>query len=236
MRALVLAAAVFLLFSFRQDREKVKLLSLDYSSRILEKGKYISVSGSVYFRRDNGLLTTRLVKPFENVTVVNAAGEMKIYDPQSNTVVQNNSAFNSTETSYFWHFLNGSANDLGYSKSGYVISTSRVEQGLMITSWVPKAGYSTPVAAIELVHEKTLPIFVSFKNNRNQYLGKIFFSGYRMVGDLRLPMKITEIMYKGKADSTVTTKAYSNPQINAAVDQKYIDFRIPADAKIIPAN
>src|SRR5690606_8349899 len=99
-------------FSFTGD-ESVKQISLEYNSRILEKGKYITVAGEVYFRKSTGLMTTRLTKPFETVTIVNSQGEVKIHDPVANTLVQNRSAISSSEGSYLWHFLNGSYNDLG---------------------------------------------------------------------------------------------------------------------------
>ncbi len=232
MRFPLLIVCSLLLLSFRQSNE-TRQISLEFNSRILEKGKYISVSGHMYFRKSDGILTTRLIKPFENVTIVNAAGEMKIYDPAENTIIQNHSALNSSESSYFYHFLNGSHNDLGYGKAGYVISSSRLEKGLMVTNWVPRKGYSTPISSIELVQEKSLPIFVCFKDNRNKVLGKIFFSSYQKVGGLQLPLRITEIMYKEKKDSVITTKQYSNPRINEPADAVWLDFKIPANAKVI---
>jgi len=232
MKRALLAVSVLSVLSFRQSSESVKQLSLDFSSRILEKGKYITVSGEVYFRRSDGLLTTHLVKPFENITIVNAAGEMKIYDPGANTLVHNTSALNTTESSYFWHFLNGSYNDLGFSKVGYVISSSKIDNGLLVTNWVPRQGFSSPITNIELVHEKSLPVYVAFRNSRQHLLGKIYFSGYSRVGTLNLPSKITEFSYANK-DSTVTTKKYSNPKVNAAVNEKFLDFRIPSNAKVL---
>jgi outer membrane lipoprotein-sorting protein len=229
----LLIIPVLLLLSFQQGSESVKQMSLTFNSRILEKGKYVAVEGEVYFRKKDGLLTTRLKRPFENITIINSVGEMKIYDPADNTIVQNYTSLNSSESSYLWHFLNGSYHDLGYAKAGYVIRSSKIEDGLMITTWVPKAGYSTPISSIELVHEKTLPIFVSFRNNRNKFLGKIFFSAYQKIGDVQFPTRITEIMYKEKADSVITTKNYMDPRINAKVDLKYLDYKIPANAKII---
>ena len=232
MRFPLVIVCSLLLLSFKQSND-TRQISLDFSSRILERGKYVSVSGQVFFRKTDGVLTTHLVKPFENVTIVNAAGEMKIYDPIANTIIQNHSALNSSESSYFYHFLNGSYNDLGYGKAGYVISGTRLEKGLMITNWVPRKGFSTPISSIELAQEKSLPIFVSFKDNRNKLLGKIYFSSYQKIGSLQLPLKITEIMYKEKKDSVITVKHYSNPKLNQAADAAWLDFKIPANARVI---
>ena len=234
MNRLLVIAFLLALCSFRQNHG-VSQVSMDFTSRILENGKYLSVSGEVYFRKSDGLLTTRLTKPFENITVVNAAGEMRIYDPRANTVVLNRSALNSTESSYFWHFLNGTHNDLGLARNGYAIKSSRIDQGMIVTTWEPSPGYSTPIASVELVHEKSLPVFLAFRNNRRQLLGKIFFSAYRKVGNLQIPGTVTEISYKGK-DSSVTSKKYSNFKMNGDVNAAFVNYRIPANAKVVTAQ
>ena len=228
------SVAVFsLVFLGFTGGEPVKQISLEYNSRILEKGKYITVAGEVYFRKSTGLMTTRLTRPFEMVTIVNSQGEVKIHDPSANTLVQNRSAMNSSEGSYLWHFLNGSYNDLGLAKTGYVIKTSKPEDGLMVTTWVPKQGFSSPIGKIELVHEKSLPVYIGYMDHQGKMLGKMYFSAFTTSGDVVFPSKITEIMYRSLRDSVITTKSYSEPRINNEVDLKYLDYKIPANAKIV---
>jgi outer membrane lipoprotein-sorting protein len=208
-------------------------ISLSFTQKILEKKKYITVEGEVYYKKQGGVLTTRLVKPFENVTIINANGEMKNYDVKENTLMLSSSALTSSESSYFWYFLNGSYNDLGLPRLGYVIMGTRTEHGVLVTTWVPKEGFNSGIAKIELVHEKSLPIYMEFTGPKNKRLGKIFFSSYQKVGGLSLPLKITEIAYKEKNDSVVTYKAYSNPKINKEVNLNYLEFKIPANAKLL---
>lgn len=234
MRLRAFIAALPFAVAFTQQ-EPVKQVSMDFTSRILEKGKYLTVAGEVYFRKNDGLMTTHFTKPFENITIVNASGEMHVYDPKENTVMLNRSALNSTEGSYLWHWLNGSHNDLGVSKTGYVVESSKFDQGMMVTRWVPAPGRSTPVAVIEIAHEKNLPVYAGFMNARGQYLGKLFFSSYQKAAGITFPAKITEISYRGK-DSTVTSKLYSNLKINQAVNSLYLDYKIPANAKVATAR
>ncbi|MBA3681289.1 MAG: hypothetical protein H0W73_09020 [Bacteroidetes bacterium] len=208
-------------------------LSLNFISKILEKKKYITVEGEVYFKRQGGVLTTHLTKPFENVTIVNANGDMKNYDVLDNTLLQSSSALTSSESSYFWYFLNGNYNDLGFAKIGYVIKDTKVDDGVFITNWVPKPGLNSPIQKIEMAHEKSLPIYLEFIDAKNKPLGKIFFSSYQKIGNVNIPLKITEIAYKEKNDSTVTIKVYSNPKINNEVNLTYLDFKIPANAKVV---
>lgn len=229
-QGIVVSVAFLFLSSFYIRTEAI---GLKFRSRLLENKKYINVEGEVYFKKKGGVLTTHFVKPFENVTVVDANGDMNIYDFKDNTLMRSSSALNSSETSYFWHFLNGNYNDLGLAKTGYVIKTTKQEDGLLVTTWVPKAGFSTPIQSIEMVHEKSLPVYLGFAGARSKPLGKIFFSSYQTVGDVPIPMKITEISYKQKGDSVVTYKVYSDPKINTAVDVTYLDFKIPANAKVV---
>lgn len=227
---IVLSTVLLFLSSFYLRTEAI---GLKFRSRLLENKKYLNVEGEVYFKRKGGVMTTHFVKPFENVTMVDANGDMNIYDFKDNTLMRSSSALNSSETSYFWHFLNGNYNDLGLAKTGYVIKGTKQEDGLLVTTWVPKTGFNTPIQSIEMVHEKSLPVYLGFTGARNKPLGKIFFSSYQTVGDVPLPMKITEISYKQKGDSVVTYKVYSDPKTNSAVDTKYLDFKIPSNAKIV---
>lgn len=224
----------FIISGFKKSSiDPIKQLSLKFSSRILENKKYITVEGNVYFKKQGGVLTTHLTKPFENVTIINADGEMKNYDFKENAVMISTSALTSSESSYFWYFLNGNYNDLGLQKTGFVIRDTKKEDGVLITNWVPKAGSQIPIQRVEMVHEKTLPIYMAFYGGREKLLGKMFFDNYQKVGNLSLPFKITEIAYKDKKDSTLVTKTYSDPKLNETVDVKYLEFKIPANAKVL---
>ena len=84
-----------------------------------------------------------------------------------------------------------------------------------------------------MVHEKSLPIYIEFKGAKNRTLGKIFFSAYQKIGTISLPLKITEIAYQDKGDTTVTSKTYYNPKVNKEVNATYLDFKIPVNAKVV---
>ncbi len=219
--------------AFKQTNVSVKQLSLRFTSKILENKKYITISGEVYFKKETGLLTTHLTKPFENVTIVNADGDMKNYDFQDNTVMLSSSALTSSESSYFWYFLNGNYSDLGLQKTGFVIQNTRIEDKMLITNWVPKAGSVNPIARVEIVHEKNLPVYLGFIGAKEKPLGKIFFSSYQKIGNLNIPLKITEIAYTSKTDSTLVAKTYFDPKLNSDVDLNYLNFKIPSNAKVV---
>lgn len=230
---LMLLSSFALLVCSYMSLGKTDAISLSFTSKVYENKKHFTVVGDVYFKKLGGVLTTHLIKPFENVTIINSDGEMKNYDVLDNVLMLSNSALTSSESSYFWHFFNGNYNDLGIGKLGYVIKGTKQEDGLMVTNWVPKSGVQNPIRSIELVHEKSLPIFLGFFDVKNRSLGKIYFSAYQKVGETHLPFKITEISYKEKNDSIIIYKTYSNPKLNDAVDKKYLEFKIPSNAKVL---
>lgn len=219
--------------SFKQSAEEVKHLSMDFTSKILEKGKYVTLQGELYYDVLNRKMTTRITHPVENITIVSLTGEMKIYDPKENTVIYTNSMLNSTETSYFHRFFNRESSDMGLQKMGYLVKSTKIDEGVLVTTWVPKPGSSTPIKTVELAHEKSKPIYMSFISQRNRVLGKIYFSKYTNVGTYFLPFSITEFGYGEKGDSIINRKSYSNCKTNGAVNLKYLNYQIPENAKVV---
>jgi outer membrane lipoprotein-sorting protein len=53
------------------------------------------------------------------------------------------------------------------------------------------------------------------------------------VGSVKMPFTITEFEYLSPTDSIITKRTYSNLKTNAQVDDKYLNFKVPTDAKVI---
>jgi hypothetical protein len=232
---LLLFSTCFLSGFRRVQSKKINQLSLDFTCKVLEKGKYISVSGELYYHFSDKRMTTHLVQPFENITIVNSDGEMRNYDPKENTVMVSVSEINSSESSYFYHFFNQASSDMGLQKLGYKVENTRVDEGMLVTTWVPKDA-SSAIRKIELAHLKANIMFMGFISARNKYLGKVFFSKHERIGEYTVPMSITEISYTEKNDSVITRKIYSNPKINEQVNVKYANYQIPMNAKVVKLN
>ncbi len=219
-------------FAFIQN-DQPQLISFDFSSKNIENKKIITTEGEVYFNKKNFQMVTHLKKPFESVIFVNADGEVKVYDFESNTVVQFASSLASSESSYFWYFFTGQYHDFGLAKNGYSIKETKIEEGVLVNTWAPLIGkekYATNQKVI-IASEKNLPIYIEFFKDKNTSAGKIYFSEYQKIHGYSIPLKIVEIYYKTKKDSIVTIKKYFNPKIGKDVTTKYIDFKIPGNAK-----
>ena len=231
---LLFGLACFIIWGFTNvTGTPTKNVSLDFTSRILENGKYITVTGEVYYNVPEKRMTTHLTTPFENITIVNSTGEMKIYDPKDNSVVYSTSDVNSSESSYFHHFFNNSVSDMGLQKLGYKIIDTKIDEGMFVTWWMPKEPAGNPIKRIELAHLKSNIAYMGIISQKEKPLGKVFFSKYEKVGSFNVPLLITEFGYNAKNDSTITKKVYSNPKINEQVNVKYLDYKIPANAKVV---
>jgi len=211
--------------------DNIGLVSLDFETKIIENKKLIKVQGSVYFKKENKLMITYTQKPFETITFLNANGDIKTYDYESNIVTFFSNMLNSSEKSYLWYFFSGNFHDLGLSQSGYTIKETKIEEGILVTYWLPKYPGS-PVSEIIIAKENNFPIYQEFRTGKNKVSGKIFFSNYMKSGEYYFPSRIVEIFYNSPKDSIVNIKYYYNMKTDKDVDTKWFVFKIPSNAKI----
>ena len=86
---------------------------------------------------------------------------------------------------------------------------------------------------MELVHEDYLPIYMSFYGKKDKPLSKIYYYNYKKTGDLNVPQTITEYQFHPNGDSTLTKRMYSDMLLNEQVDEKWLNFKIPDNAKVV---
>jgi outer membrane lipoprotein-sorting protein len=223
----------FLICSSFIPQGSVEVISMDMISKTLNKGKSVTLNGEVFYRKTGGLMVTHFVKPFESITISNSNGEVKVYDPVNNTILQTQGYDLSSNNSFFYFFMSGKTQDMGLSKAGFKLGTTKIEDKMVITNWTPPQQMMSELSKAELVHEKTQPIFMAFYSAKGKIMEKIYYTNYQKVGDIMLPFNITEFQYDGKGDSTIIRRLYSNPKINMQVNNTYLNYKIPANAKPI---
>lgn len=223
----------FISSGFNLRQQKLDQLSLDLLSRTLHNGKSVNIKSEVYYKSIGATMVTRFTSPKEKIVITNGNGEYKEYDLAANTVTLTQGLDYSSKNSLFYNFLAGSTADMGLKSSGFRLSDTKVEQKMVITTWVPAVDRSTNVQKVEIVHENYLPIYVAFYGLNNQPLQKSFYSNYQQVGSVKMPFTITEFEYIGVKDSVITKRIYSNLRTNAQVDEKYLNYKIPSTAKVI---
>lgn len=222
-----------LLFTSFYIPSPITQLSMNLVSKSLQGGKSITTRAEVYYKVAQGLLVTHLTEPLEYLIVTNSKGEFKMYDIKENSVSQSQAADFSSENSFIHDFLLGKTQDMGLRSVGFQLKNSKVEENMVITNWIPPIDLASKMSRVELVHENYSPIYMAFFGKKDKLLSKIFYYNYKQIGDITMPLTITEFQYLLNGDSTVTKKAYSDIKINEQVKDKWLNFKIPDNAKVI---
>lgn len=223
-------ASFFISFSILKPVEK---LSLSMVVKSLEKGKSITAKGEVYYQTAGGLMVTHFYAPAEMISITNGFGEYKNYDLKTNSVMQMQGEEYSSKNSFFYFYLSGKTQDMGLAKFGYRLNETKIEDKIIVTTWLPPEEMAAKVGRAEMAHENYQPIFIAFFDVKGKPVQKTFYSNFQKVGDLSLPMSITEFMYTAKGDSTISKRVYGDIKINEQVETKYLTFKIPANAKVV---
>jgi hypothetical protein len=210
---------------------KIDKLQLEFTQRSLVSGKSITIKGKVYYKSQGGNLVTRYEYPVERIVMTNANGEYKDYDVKTNTVTLAQGANLSSRGSLFHHFITGKINDMGLGSMGFRLTDTKLEGKRSISTWVP-AETDNGVSKIVLVHENYLPIYMGIYEGKSTPSQKIYYSAYQNVGSIKMPFTITEIELFSTGDSIIERKQYSNPVYNEKVADEWLNYRIPADAKL----
>jgi outer membrane lipoprotein-sorting protein len=227
--------AVFLVFtfsSFRINNENFDRISLTMQSKKVANGKLIITNSNIYYNTE-GKMVTHVLKPFEAIIINNTKGDLSIYNPTENQVYKEYNFTQGTETSSLYFFLKDKNNELGLRSLGFKLSTSKFENGLLITTWLPPAQYMKLFSSVELVYQQSKPIFLKFINNKNFVIKRSYYYNYTKVLNYHFPLAITHIEYSEKGDSTIEKTVYSNIRVNESVNNSYFDYTIPANAKVI---
>lgn len=203
------------------------------TAKTLQNGKSITTQAEIYYRVSGGLLVTHLTSPLEYLVITNNKGELTMYDIKENSIMQSQAADFNSENSFIHDFLNGKTNDMGLRSRGFQMTSTKVEENMVITNWTPPVELASKMHRVEIVHENYSPIYMAFYGKKEKLISKIFYYNYRKTGDLNIPLTITEFQYHPNGDSTITKRAYSEIKINEQVDEKWLNYKIPDNAKIV---
>lgn len=202
------------------------------NSRTVNKGKMLQQSADIWYQQKDGKMVSVYSDPNILVTT-NNKGEATVYDFKSNKVGTKQNASYSSEGSYFYFFLSNKSSDLGLKDMGFKLNDTKFENQRVITTWIPPQALTSVLLKVELVLENYKPIYMAYYNGNNKIIRKVFYYNYQtFAGYVPLPLTVTEIAYFDDGDSSITKTTYSDVLVNEKVtDLKYVNFKIPADAK-----
>lgn len=222
---------VFFIPQFRLLSQFKDCVSISQETQVLIKGSKSIFKCDIYYSKEKDAVVTHYYYPSEFIKMSNRFGEMKIYFPETNSVsVQQNMMF-STTNELLYYFINNNVSDLGLSKEGFTLVNSSREEGMMVTTWL--APSTLPgIYQVKIVFKEMLPIFAEYSDKKGDILKKLYYSKYTDYKAFRLPLRITEISFHSKTDSTISLSVFSNVRTDEFPENNYFNFKIPDDAKI----
>jgi hypothetical protein len=211
-----------------QDRDLVRV---SQETQVLSKGKKSIFRCDIFYNREKDAIVTHHIYPTEFIKMSNRFGELKIYFPSSNTVTVKENISLSTTNELLYYFVNNKLTDLGLSKEGFKLAGSTREGDKMITVWQAPPTLKE-ISRIRVVFEEMLPIYAEYIGMDGLIKKKIYYSRYNDFKTFRMPLRITEINFDSKTDSTIRLSVFSNVLTSGFPDENYFNYKIPDDAKV----
>ncbi len=231
IKVLSAVVSVFLLLQLSLFSQVKECVSVSQETRILSRGSKSIFKCDIYYDKEKDAVVTHHYYPAEFVKISNRFGEMKIYFPETNSVTFQQSQSLSTTNELLYYFINNKLTDLGLSKEGVTLVNTSREEGMMVTIWQAPASLKA-INQIKIVFKEMLPVYSEYLGLKGEMIKKIYYSRYSDFKSFRMPLRITEISYESKTDSTIRLSVFSNVRTNDFPDNNYFNFKIPDDAKI----
>lgn len=228
-----LVAAIFCLFLTGLNilAQTMDCVSVSQETRTLQKGSKSIFKCDIFYNKEKDAVVTHHYYPAEFVKISNRSGEMKIYFPETNTVtVQQNESY-STTNELLYYFVNNKTTDLGLAKEGFKLVKSGSEDGLMVTIWQAPATLKV-INKIKIVFKDMLPVYAEYMALNGSIMKKIYYSNYTDFRTFRMPLRITEISFETKIDSTIRLSVFTNVRTKDFPENSYFNFKVPDDAQI----
>ena len=201
--------------------EEVSRTVHDKKSTVVDKGIYYTRGGSLNIKWNAGGLTYySLTSPF---------GFTDMYYPGTNEKMTLDAQMFNSRDELLYLFAEGGSEDLGMSRSGYVLKSSRKDGSYTVRRYEP-ARAGGMCAWVELALDESFrPVYCAYFNKKGGLITKTYLSHYTSVQGFSFPMRVTEISYlKDKNDSTVRLDVYRNLRIDE-IDDMHV-YHIPPGA------
>jgi hypothetical protein len=211
-----------------QEKERV---SVSQETQVLSKGSKSIFRSDIYYDKEKDVVVVHHTYPADFVKISNRFGEMKIYFPSTNSVTIKQSDSFSTTNDLLYYFVNNLVNDLGLSKEGFILASTSRENDITFTEWQAPSSIKV-VSRIKMAFKDFVPVYAEYIGTKGKIVKKIYYGRYSDFQTFRLPMRITEVTFESKKDSTIRLSVFTNVKTNDFPAKNYFDFKVPDDAKI----
>lgn len=199
--------------------------------RTTANGMVTRVESNVYYK-SSGEMITHFEKPLEMFVFNNELGDIRLYNPESNTVIKSLDNRLGSQNTTFYYFLVGNSEDLGLKSAGFTLLDSKIEDMMLVTKWDSPDELKNQMDRVELVSNGDYPIFMAYLDRKGKYLKKIYYYKFDKVGRSMFPMAITEIDYL-KEDSMITKSTFGSFVFDSEKDLSMLNYEIPENARLV---
>lgn len=207
-----------------------RFFHVDEVTKTVKDGKMKVMEKQIFYTRGgdlNILCKTGGASYYSNTSPF---GVSKFYYPASNEIMTLDANMMKASDELLVLFADGSAEDLGLSREGFFLKSTKKDGNFLVRRFEPRESGSMCAWAEIAYNSDFLPVFCAYYDKKGNIITKTYLSNYKAEKGFVFPMRVTEISYfKEKKDSTVRLDIYSNLEIDVRSDTHY--FRIPADAK-----
>jgi len=235
LTAMLLGTAFLLAWSVLLPLQYVyQKVSMQMVTRIAQGGGMRTMKATLYFTAD-GKMASHYTEPEPFLVTNNTKGEIMMYDFGRNTVTRKQNYLLNTESNQLFFFLEKSRADMGLAAMGFRLTETKFAEGLKITVWTPPMQLAKDISKVELAHDKGNPVFLGYFDQRGKAISKMYLYQYQYVAGIQFPAAVSQISHISDADSIVSKTQYSNFKSGGEVDETYLRFQIPANAKVVQA-
>lgn len=228
----ILLLASFLFPQAKLFSQGKGLVSVNQETQVLSKGAKSVFKCDIYYNSEKDAIVTHHFYPVEFVKMSNRYGEMKIYFPETNSVsIQQDENLASTNE-LLYYFINNKLSDLGLSQDGFKLADTRREDDKAVTIWQAPTTFPG-LKEIKIVYKDMLPVYAEYLGPGGEIIKKVYYGKYSNFSAFTMPLRITEISFESKTDSTISLSVFSNVRLKDFPDKDYFNFKIPDDAKLI---
>ena len=206
-----------------------KLYHADQESKTVFQKKMRAVRKSLYYTK-GGNLNIRWNAGLETYySTTSPFGFTTFYYPASNEKVSVDPEIFSARDELLYVFAQGGGEDLGLTREGFVLKSSKRDGEYIVRTYEPSKPGSMCARAELALNGDYLPVFCAYYDKKGRVITKTYLSKYTSVGGFAFPTRVTEVSWlKEKADSTVRLDIYSNLQVDVQ-DPMHV-YQIPPDA------
>lgn len=224
----LLTILFYSLFFFFQSFDYV---SFEMTQRRNKEGKTTRSDARVYYS-SNGNMVAHYLSPLEFYMINNKDGELKLYNPEKNTVFQTMNHLLSSQNNPLFYFLSGRTDDMGLKQLGFKLTESKLDDGLLVSYFDKPQGMEENYSTVELVHKGKTPVFLGYLDDEGEYVKKVFYYDFQSVRNFKIPGSITEIEYF-ETDSAIAKTSFDSFIFDSPGDYEFVNFSVPEDAILI---